>query len=864
MIQAIKLRCEYMVNPIGIDIVKPLLTWNVEGAAAQSAYELKTWKNGKIEESSKKTQSSSMHCIYNGSAGSRDIIEWCIRLYDENGVCGEWSQKQSFEIGLLRKEDWKAGWISGGYTPKKTERYSVDCFRKKFQAQENKLQKARLYISAFGLYEAKLNGHRIGTFILAPGSTDYRKRVQYQVYDVLSLLQSGTNEFTLELADGWYRGANGAFGNTCVYGIQTKFIAQLELTDQNGRTTVIGSDGTFDWSNDGSIVFADLKDGEIIHAGNTPSYTRKSREVEWGTALLTASNNVSVTEHETFQGELIKTPDGKTVIDFKQNIAGYVTFSLKAKAGQRVFLRYGEMLDENGNFTQKNIQLIRKKIGATPLQQTEYICKEGINKYKPKFAIAGFRYMLIETEVSFAAEDFTAVAVYSDLEYTCRFDSSNELLNKFVKATEWSVKGNTADVPTDCPTRERAGWTGDAQIFFCTAAYMTAYAPFGRKFIRDMTDRETKNGIVHQIVPWVGEPKYMSRMDGSIGWACAIVLIPYHYYKMYKDKRILEENYDAMSRYAHFMIRRTGKMGIFARPLGLSGKVGKYAVNCGQSFGEWSEPTDINAFHISDFIAPHPEESTAYTHFTLKHMAEIAEILDKKEDASFFKEYSDGARTAYQELVEKKAYSLDTDRQAKLVRPLFMGLLNTKQRKYARERLLKALDNYDWRLGTGFLSTPFILYVLEDIDTELAYRLLENEKCPGWLHMPLNGATTVWESWEGFDSRNHYSKGAVCEWLFTRMCGIQIIEENKFRIAPKPGGQFTFARTEFDSIYGKVSCGWHKQENGYELEIGLPSNTMATVSLPGREDMVIGSGNHKFILDNRFTSVVANHSLAEG
>jgi len=836
-----------MDNPIGIDILKPLLTWNAEGAGAQSAYELQTWKNGKKEEISKKTESSSMHCFYTGTATSRDVIEWCVRLYDENGASGDWSQKQSFEIGLLQETDWRARWISGNYIPKKAVRYPVDCFRKKFQIQAEEMTKGRLYISALGLYEARFNGEKAGKFVLAPGFTDYRKRVQYQVYDVLPLLKSGTNEFTVELADGWYRGANGAFGNTCVYGTQTKFIAQLELTNKNGQVTVLGSDGTFEWSNDGPIVFADLKDGEIIHSYQTPSYSNKAQEVACDTPI-TASNNVSITEHERLMGKLIKTPNGQMILDFKQNIAGYVTFSLKAKKGQRIFLRYGEMLDEAGEFTQKNIQLIRKKRGATPLQQTEYICKDGMNIYQPKYTIAGFRYMLIETDVPFSAENFTAIAVYSDLEYTSDFNCSNEQINQFVKATEWSMKGNTADVPTDCPTRERAGWTGDAQIFFNTAAYMTSYAPFARKFIRDMTDRETEKGVVHQIVPWVGEPRYMARMDGSVGWACAAILIPYRYYEIYNDKRILEENYDAMKRYADFMIRRAGRLGIFAKPLWLSKKIKKYAVNAGQSFGEWSEPLDVNAFHISDFIAPHPEESTAYTCYTLRHMAEIAELLGQKEDSALFQEYSDGAKAAYQEIVEKKAYSLDTDRQSKLVRPLYMDLLTEKQKKYAKKRLVKLLDDYRWRLGTGFLSTPFILYVLDEIDTELAYRLLENKECPSWLYMPLNDATTVWESWEGFDSRNHYSKGALCEWLFASMCGIQIVGENRFKIAPKPGGSVTSAKLVFESIYGKVSCGWKKSETGINIEINVPCNTTASVMLPNGKETEIQSGSFEFTI----------------
>lgn len=345
----------------------------------------------------------------------------------------------------------------------------------------------------------------------------------------------------------------------------------------------------------------------------------------------------------------------------------------------------------------------------------------------------------------------------------------------------------------------------------------------------------------------------MDAMNGSVGWSDVGILIPYRFWKLNGDRQILEEYYDRMKKYAHFMMRRCGKWGgpLAKRVKGLSGEAKKYFVNCGQSYGEWAEPEEVHKMDWKDCAAPHPEVSTAYTAYVLGVMADIAGELGKMEDEAQFRTYSEGCKKAYQELVESEEFSMDTDRQAQLVRPLAFDLLNEKQTEFARKRLIKALENYGWRLGTGFLSTPLILDVLAGYDLDSAYRLLENEEMPGWLFMPKNGATTIWESWEGTEAQggiaslNHYSKGAVCEWLFKTMCGIRIDGENHFRIEPRPGGHFTFANAEYDSIFGKVKSGW-KIENGETVfEIVIPANCTATICLPGMEEENVGAGTYR-------------------
>ena len=851
--RAVRLRTEYLRNPLGIDIPCPRFYWNCEGGRKQTAYRIIARNGDALLWDSGKVASSSMtHIRYEGETlKSRDRVEWSVILWDEEDREGD-PAYAFFEMGLLESSDWKAKWITADRKVNPKKRYPVDCFRKSFQAE--KIRSARLYVTACGLYEGMLNQVRIGNFVLAPGHTDYKKRIQYQTYDVTNLIKDGENILDFQLADGWYRGSCGAWGLRNQYGTETKLLAQLELTREDGKVTTILSDRSWSWSDDGPIRFADNKDGEIVDASLLPSWQGYARETRCK-VFPTASNNVSVTEHEHLQPTLLKTPKGERILDFGQNIAGYLSFHMDAKKGEKICLRFGEMLDESGEFTQKNIQCSSKK-KTTPLQEIRFSCKEGRNEYKTRFAIFGFRYVLVETELDINPQDFTAIAVYSDLETTAEFDCSNPLLNAFFQATLWSTKNNSADVPTDCPTRERHGWTGDSQLFCRTANYLMNYYPFTRKHLRDLTDWQRKDGAFPQIAPAGGVDFYMNSLNGSVGWADAGILIPYRIWKQYQDVSILEENYDAMRRYAEFMIRRCGKHTLLSQPLGLHGRDRRWAVNYGQSYGEWAEPADVFPNDWKNMILPHPEVSTAYTAFVMKHMAEIAGRLGRKADAKRYRRVHHLVKKSYQALRHTNQYSLDTDRQAMLVRPLYMKLLDETDTDYAKKRLIRVLENYGWRLGTGFLSTPLILYVLSQYDLQAAYRLLENEDMPGWLFMPKMGATTIWESWEGTQAQggiaslDHYSKGACLEWVFSEMCGIQVAGENTFRLAPKPGGSFTYAEFFYQSLYGRIGVRWDRLEDGYRYEITVPENCRARLELAGKKAELIGSGHYVRIVKN--------------
>ncbi|MGI5989484.1 MAG: family 78 glycoside hydrolase catalytic domain [Lachnospiraceae bacterium] len=869
--KAVRLRTEYLYNPICLDIKRPRFSWNLEGGISQTAFRILAAdaENGSVLWDSGRVESASMTNVpYGGVAlRSRERVLWQVKVWDENDSASDFSEPAGFEMGLLSAGDWKARWITGNYVPRKGVRYPVDYFRKKFRLKR-KVKKARLYASARGLYRFKIDGRKTDDMILAPGMTDYRRRIPYQVYDVTNLF-SEENVHTLELAlaDGWYRGSTAAYGVTNVYGNETAVIAQLELTYDNGETEVTGTDESFSWCNDGPVRFADLKDGEVYDSRRMPGFSGKAKcSRDQDTGKLCASDNVPVKEHETFTPVLLQEKNGSAVFDFRQNIAGYLDIKVQGKRGEKITIICGEILDENGNVDLSPVQetipakglntfsTIAKLLGRpvkgktrqTPEQKIVIRCSGEEIHYHTDFAVFGFQYAQVIFEagskIKMTPEDITAVAVYSDMERTGTFECSNPLVNKLHENTLWSMKSNFLDVPTDCPTRERLGWTGDAQIFFKTGAYLMDTAAFFRKWMLDISDAQYPNGMIPAVVPYQGVEMMYRPTGTSVGWADAIYLIPYRYYLMYRDSSLLKAYWPNMKRYADAVIKNIGpknKKWIKENP----------DLSCiyekGVHLGEWLEPEEFRET-VYGTRASHPEECTAYFYLTMRTMARIARIIDKPDEAPEYDRQAVKAKRAYSAYIHTKA-SLDTDRQAKLVRPLAVGILNGKDKAYAQKRLVQAVRNFSYRVGTGFLSTPFLLPELTEAgEAETAYKVLENTQKPGWLYEVEQGATTVWESWEGKASRNHYSPGAVCQWLYETVLGIRLVGDRKFLIGPVPGGSLTYAKGEWKSVYGTVKAAWQKTKDGLKFEFEIPVNTSAEVKLPDGRTKHLTAGKYSF------------------
>lgn len=857
--KAKRLRCAYLKNPMGIDIQNPMLTWNVSDGIRQTAYEVRTSKNGYPDWKTGIVYSSSMHAKYEGGAGSRDEVAWSVRLYDENGIPGEWSENQRFEIGLLKASDWKALWISGVDTDRK-ERLPADYYRKDFSIH-GKVKKARLYATAHGIYEAYLNGKRVGDMVLAPGCTQYDKRLYYQTYDVTDML-SGENVIVFVTGDGWYKGKLGYDAEEYFFGNQTKLFAQLEITYEDGRRAVIGTDDTFEWCNDGPVRENDLKDGIKIDGRYKPSFSEKARIVQTD-CCPTASNAPAVKEHEHFVPEVIRTPRGKTVLDFGQNMAGYVLFRGHAGEGQKMILTLGETLDQ-GEFTQSNFTTIPER-GKSIKQQIEIIFSGSNIPEYPKFFYSGFRYALVEGMENVRAEDFIAAAVYSDIEYAGSFSCPDENVNQFVKNTVWSQKSNFVDIPTDCPQREKAGWTGDAQIFAQTAGYFADTAAFYRKWLRDVRDCQREDGRVDNVCPKVQGMNNQDALNGSTGWADAAVIIPYTLWKLYGDSSFITENYELMHGWMQYVIQAAADKSYYNLPeehpmkslleSTLIGKspYSKYLIESGMHWGEWAEPSDVAEYDfITELVRPKQEENTAYLYYTMGLLAEMLKAAGKEDEAAVCEEYSKGARQAYlYHFVQNE--EIRTDKQAKLVRPLALGLLDGKTKENVARHLNNVCIRREYKIGTGFLSTPFILPVLaENGYADTAYKVLRNTEEPGWMAMVKQGATTVWENYNGYDaaghplklSYNHYSPGAVCAFLFSHAAGIRIAGENQFLIKPYPDSMFGEAYAEYMSPYGKVKSGWKIVDDKTVFEIEVPSNCIAYLEIPDGKIVELDAGSH--------------------
>ena len=736
---------------------------------------------------------------------------------------------------------WQAKWINPELQHEAEARQPASVLRRSFTVEST--ENAVLYITCHGLYEATLNGQRVGDFVLAPGTGDYTKRLTVQCYDVSGLLCLGENELVVTLGDGWYRGSVGIDGLRNYYGADLALLCQLEI---DGKA-VLCSDERWEASQQGPTRENDLQQGE--------TYDARMEEIrdwhgvtlrDFGYANLAPTKSVPILEQERFPGKLIRTPNGETVIDFGQNLAGYTELRVNAKAGQSITLWHGETLDENGNFTQKNFDPgDRNKNGGIP-QKITYICKEGLNVWKPRFAIFGFRYARVETEIDLTDAAFTAIAVYSEMPQTGFFECGNADVNRLFLNSLWSMRSNFCDIPTDCPTRERAGWTGDAGAFAPTAVYLADCYPVLRKWLGECRLAQGEDGLVQNIAPVNNKGGMISNMlQGSAGWGDACVLVPWALYEAYGDKTILEENYDMMARWLSFCEKRAQK----TRPHNLLNPYKKYLVDEGFHFGEWCQPDVDNTDAMKKtMMFGAPEVATAYYYHSASLMARIAGILDKPEDAKKYAEIAENAKKAYRHTCTKNG-KIVSERQCEYVRPLAFGLLEWDEIKQAADELTALVEKNGFHLNTGFLSTPDLCRVLADNGHEdTAYKLLLQDSCPGWLYAVKKGATTIWETWDGVrpdgtvhDSLNHYSYGAISGWLFSGVCGIRL-SEGKLALCPRPDPSLGWAKAEWRSPVGAIRSSWRYEDSKLILDFKVP--VPANIELPNGEKREVKEGEY--------------------
>lgn len=717
----------------------------------------------------------------------------------------------------------QAKWIGVG------EGYGDICpeFGKTFVIK-SRVVKAELVVTAIGVYEAHLNGKRVGNFVLAPGCTVYRERLQVQSYDVGKLLQE-ENELLVTVGTGWHRGRISADSED-INRMPCALIARLSLEYEDGSVQELLTDES--WRvRKSRILFSDLYDGEI--------YDASLQERPWESVVvheelkkdrLIPQEGEIISEHERIKPcRYFETPRGERVIDFGQNFAGYVEISLNAKAGERVALSVAETLDDSGNVYTENYRTAKARL--------IYICKDGRQSYKPHHTFYGFRYLwLDEYPQTVSLDSFTGIAIYSDMKRTGYMESGNAQLNRLYENTLWSQRSNFIDIPTDCPQRdERMGWTGDAQVFSSTAAFHYDVKKFFQKWLRDVRAEQFENGMICDVVP-----NYWKLGRGSAAWGDVIAVMPWNAYLAYGEKDILEENFDAMKKWVDYMGEDSLDPDLWTCKQEEKKLWGKH-------YGDWlAQDAPYGSYYGStevDLIA------SAFYACSTSLLIKAGEVLGK--DMTAYRDRYKRIVAAY-----KKRFS-KPDTQTAHVLALQFGLTDEKE-KVAAELAQMIRDNGN-KLMTGFVGTPYLLFALSDNGyIETAYDLLFQEEQPSWFYEVNHGATTIWEHWDGvrddgtiwssdMNSYNHYAYGSVMNWVYTVSAGIRPDERHpgyeQVVIAPKPDRRLGWLRAELETQHGRICSAWVCEDEKIRYEIHTPVPALITI---GAEESRVEPGEYIF------------------
>jgi alpha-L-rhamnosidase len=717
-------------------------------------------------------------------------------------------------------------------------------------------------VTTKGAYDAQINGSRVGDSYLNPGWTSYNKHLQYQVYDVTKQVKQGMNEIQVQVGSGWYRTRLGWMNNQNYYGSQTALLWQLEISYQDGTKETIISDKNWQTGYT-AILSSEIYDGEHIDTRIQSTIIGNAIEVAGNYTALEAQINEPIKKQEVLSVKRVLTSQkGYTILDFGQNIVGWVKLNVKGKTGQKVVLRHVEMLDKKGEPYFENLRSA-KAIASYDLngeQQT----------IEPHFTFFGFRYVQVEG-IEVNPGDYQAIALHSDMSSTGSFETSNPLLNQLQSNIRWGQKGNFLDVPTDCPQRdERLGWTGDAEVFSRTASFNFNVNQFFAKWLKDIKADQFPNGAVPFVIPDIlNKPNApASAQNGAAGWSDASIIIPYNIYTTYGDKQILENQYESMKAYLNY-VRGVAKNDLW---------------NTGFQFADWlSYRVDDSKGMIGQKSAVTDNYLVAqcFYAYNTELMVKTARILGKAEDYKEWEKLLDRIKLQFQKEFMTANGRLISDTQTAYILALQFDMIPGNLREAALERLVNNIKSYQYHLTTGFLGTPFLNPVLSRFGrNDVAYSLLLQETYPSWLYpVKAHGATTIWERWDsmkpdstfqdpGMTSFNHYAYGAIGDWMYRTIGGIDTEEFDgagykQIVIKPELGGKLTFAKTSLETPYGKVSTDWTVNLTGFTLKVEVPVNTTATVILPafgtnkrfqdGLEltgDRVrIGSGSYTFTIN---------------
>lgn len=965
-VNTMHLRCEYHVNPLGIDVRQPRLSWQLESDKRdqqQSAYrilvasspEMLLQQKADLWDSGKVHSDESIQIEYQGKPlASRQRCYWKVMVWDQEGQPSAWSEPVMWSMGLLEPADWTAQWIgfdkipelteepvreepeivivkalygpseqptnqvnlkekiaklvaSGTYTFKMTNEFAggdpadgekktlaleytlqgkptrvtlnenadvnlvsakvqkllnrrylpAPHLRKEFQVK-GPVNRAVVYVTAQGFAEMHLNGRRVGDEFFTPGWTDYNKRIYYRTYDVTDLLQPGGNAIAGILGDGWFRGNISNKGQN-QYGDKIRLRSQLHIDYADGRTEIVASDSSWKAAF-GPILGSDMQAGETYDARlDMPGWSRPGFDdrrwaaVDTGSALTTqpliqAYPGVPVRRTQELPVvKLTALKNGIHVFDLGQNFSGWVRLKISGQAGDKIVMKFGEMLNPDGSVHTENLRSAR----ATDT----YILKGGGEEmWEPHFTFHGFRYVEVTgLRNDPPADTLTGIVVHSDAPMTSSFECSNPMLNQLHSNILWGQRSNYLEVPTDCPQRdERLGWTGDTQVFIRSGTYHQDVASFFTKWLVDLEDTLNERDLYGKQAP-------VFHGRGSPGWSDAGIICPWTIYHVYGDTRVVETHYEGMTRYLKACGRR-----------GLNG--------LGNGFGDW---LSVGSKTPLDVI------SVAYYAYCSHLMAEMAEAIGKTEDAKKYQDLFERIRTHFQASFVDEDGKINGHTQTGYCMALHYDLLTEKQRRQAADHLVERIEAKDYHLSVGFLGVPILLPTLTEIGrSDLAYRLLQNRTYPSWGYSVEQGATTIWERWNSYtheggiskssmNSFNHYAYGACSEWMFYTMLGIDTGNAGykEIKMKPEVGHGITWAKGHYDSIRGRITSDWKIEEKTFQWKVTVPPNTTAKLYFPagskgeiteggrvlprskfkqedGRMMLRVGSGSYVFAVPN--------------
>lgn len=846
MLKVSEITIEYLRNPVGLD-GRPWFGWILcsdKKNVNQEAYRLEIARDEDFEtivyESGWVKSRESIHVEAAGfcpASCKKYFVR--VQVYDGEEE-SSFSEPALFVTAVLEQDQWKAKFITAEGSEDKDSSGST-YLRKEIEVS-GEVQEAYACTTALGLYHFYINGHKVGLDEMAPGWTSYKKHLCYQTYEVTDLLKQGANALGAMVGAGWYKGKMGFLHLRNNYGDQASFLMQMVIRYRDGREETFFTEESW-LGHQAPVTFSEIYDGEIYDAGleiedwNCPGHCADGwkgvQTVEFPKSALTAQAGSKVKVIETLEARSIfQTPQGDRVIDFGQNLTGWVRFKVRGRTGEEVRLKCFETLDSSGNVYSANLRSAKEEI--------RYICRgEGEEIYQPHFTFQGFRYVhVLDWPGELKEEDVAACVLHSDMEETGEFSCSHPLVNQLHSNIKWSMKGNFLDIPTDCPQRdERMGWTGDAQIFCRTSCYLMNTYTFFRKWLKDVAADQTPEGGVPHVVPDIisGREKddwlLSQGTHSAAAWADVAVINPWTLYLMYGDKAILEEQYDSMKQWIGFM-RTHARDHIWNYKL---------------QFGDW---VALDAEEGSYFGAtPNDLTCTAYYAYSTGLFVKIALILQREEDV---KEYE----ALYGEIVKKfqstffeSDGSMTAMTQTAHILALHFNLVPEAYRRKTAEQLVKLLENEGGHLVTGFVGTPYFLHALSGNGyADKAYELLLKEDFPSWLYQVKRGATTIWEHWDGLkpdgtmwspdmNSFNHYAYGAVGEWLYRSVLGIETDEVfSGYRhiiISPQTGDALAYAKGSYKSALGLIRVSWEKTQTPGErrLAFTVPVNAAVKIRL---------------------------------